>query len=68
VKVVARGAGGKESQVQLDATDTMQVSTDLLAEVDGAPGAGVDLEFYVRAAAGQQVKVYSVMVSWQPGS
>jgi hypothetical protein len=68
VKVVARGAGGKESQVQLDATDTMQVSTGLLAEVDGAPGAGVDLEFYVRAAAGQQVKVYSVMVSWQPGS
>ena len=68
VKVVARGAGGKEGQVLLDATNAMVVDTDLVAEVDGGPDAGVDLEFYVRAAAGQQVKVYSVMVSWEPGS
>lgn len=68
VKVVARGANGKQSQVLLNATDTMQVSTSLVAELAGGPDAAVDLEIYARAAAGQQVRVYSVAVSWQPGS
>ena len=72
VRVVARGIGqlaGKQAEVLCNATGAMVVNTTgLRAELDGTAGAGVDLEFYVRAEAGQQVKLHSAMVSWRPGS
>lgn len=68
VQVIARGANGKESVVQLDATGVMVVNTtNLRAELDGTANAGIDLEFYVRAEAGQQVELNSCAVSWCPG-
>lgn len=72
VRVVARGIGqlaGKQAEVLANATGAMVVNTTgLLVDVDGTADAGVDLEFYVRAAAGQTVKLYSALVSWRPGS
>lgn len=67
VQVIARGTKGKESAVQLDATGAMVVNTALRAELDGTANAAIDLEFYVRAATGQQVKLNSCAVSWRPG-
>jgi hypothetical protein len=67
VRVVARGADGKSSEVQLGATGAMVVSSDLRAEVDGSADAGVDLEWHVRADAGQTVSLRSAMVHWRPG-
>jgi len=67
VRVVARGAGGKESEVQLGATGAMVVSSTLRAEVDGSADAGVDLEWYVRADVGQTVSLRSAVVLWRPG-
>lgn len=68
VRILAKGAGGKQSEATFAANGAMQVSTTVLrAEVDGSADAGVDLEWYVRAAAGQQVSLRSALVHWRPG-
>lgn len=68
VRIVAKGAEGKQSEATFAANGTMQVSTSTLrAEVDGSADAGVDLEWYVRADAGQTVSLRSALVHWRPG-
>ena len=66
IRVIARGPTGKDSQVTLACDASMHTST-ITAEVDGTPDAGVELEFYVRADAGQTVNLSSAVVLWRPG-
>ena len=67
VRVVARGANGKESQALLNATGAMVTAT-IYADSDASPDAGVDLEWYVRCASGQTVSLHSAILLWQPGT
>jgi len=66
IRVLARGPTGKDSQTTLACDASMQSST-IYAELDGSPDAGVELEFYVKADAGQTVNVSSAVVLWRPG-
>lgn len=67
IKVIARGANGKQSEVQFAADGAMHVSQALRAEVDGSADSPLDFDCYVRADVGQTVKLFSAVVHWLPG-
>ena len=65
MRVVVRGKT-KDDTLLLAADGTMRTGS-VVAEVDGSADAGVDVEFYARAAVGQTVSVGSIALLWRPG-